>query len=152
MDRTKIAAAMLAAGLIGLAGCEKKEPAPSADGAAKSITDAANKAIDSAKAKAAETVDAAKTAMVEQAQKGLDSAKAQFETLKGKAASIPENLKPEYEKAVASIDEQFKTVSTKLEGLKSAGADAWKKIESELAPAMTKLQDELKAAMAKFGA
>lgn len=137
-------------------GCEKKDDAGKAKDATTSLTDSlkdtANKAVDSAKTEASKVIDKAKQELVDQGQKALDGAKGEFEKLKGMAGKIPENMKPEFDKAIASIESQFGGLSTKLESLKTAGADAWKKIGDEFSPALKKLQEELTAAVSKFGA
>lgn len=156
MKKVLSVAVLAAAGLM-FTGCEKSDPGTTTGGTTSgtSITD---KAKDATKNAAAATKDAVKTgvdATKDAAKSATDAAKAGWEDLRSKAAAESEKaitaLKTEIEgiktskpQLHTSLSEMMKGAESKLTELKSAAADKWQTLSTELTATLDKIKTQLK--------
>ena len=137
-------AAVLAATLCALTGCEdKKTPGETGKGGTSGT-------LDAMKEKATDAVQMAKDGVLNAANKQIDKANGYIEQLKAQASKIAADAKPEYDKAVAEIEAGLASLKTKIEEMKKAGAMEWQSIGGEVTDLASKLYNDAKAAVEKW--
>jgi hypothetical protein len=157
---TKIAMLGVCAALLASA-CEEKKPTAPAAPAPGAGTKLPTAPAPSQPAAGAPTLDSLKNAAggaladskekaITAAQTAIDAAKTRIDAIKAKAAEIPAVTKPVYDKAVADLDAGLKGVQDKLANLKSAAADAWQGVSTDLQTALSSLESSIKSAMEQY--
>jgi hypothetical protein len=154
-------AALFAAGTLALlVGCEDKN-APTASTSGKSGTsgmiDSAKKAADDAKDavksgidKTAEALQTARDGVLKSVNEQVAKVEDYAAKLKARASTVAADQKPEYDKAVASIDDGMARVKAKLQEARTATADQWKTLSADLTAAVSKLYNDARAAFDKY--
>ena len=157
MNKVLSVAVLAAAGMV-LLGCEKSDPGTKSGTTAPTSPTMADKAKEATKDAAAATKDAVKSgvdATKDAAKSATDAAKAGWEDLRSKAASESEKaiatLKTEIEAIKASkpqlhtsLSEMVKNAEAKLAELKTAAADKWQSISTELSASIERIKTQLK--------
>ena len=139
---------VLVGSLLLLGGCDKK-----AENAGTTGTGAAGgmgNALDAAKTAATDTFTKLRDQAVATLEPKLESAKAEVTKLKDKVAGLPDAVKPTVTSGMAEVEKQLGAAGEQLTKLKSAGADTWQSISTELGAAMDKLGTAIKDLSGKF--
>ncbi len=126
--------------------------APSATTPAPSTTGGVTGALEGMQTTATDTFVKLRDQAVATLEPRLEQAKAQFETYKGKITSLPEMIRPTVESTMTELDKQFNAAGEQLTRLKSATADNWQSISTELGATLDKITTSIKDLSARFPA
>jgi multidrug efflux pump subunit AcrA (membrane-fusion protein) len=139
---------ILVAGVAALCACEK-QPAGSSGKpgtTGSSVKDTINSAADKAKP----AFEEARAKAVTAAQSALDAAQTEYDSLRAKAPSVPAEAKAAYDKTIVELDENWKKTKATLDDLKTAGADAWQKVSTDLSASTSKFLQSVRDAAKQY--
>ncbi len=135
--------------LLSVGACEKKSETAAAGSGTKPPAGMAG-AIDAAKSAAGDTFVKLRDQAVASLEPRLESAKAEVAKLKAKATTLPDALKTTFASGMAEAEKQIGAAGDQLTKLKTAGADTWQAISTDLGETMDKLGSTIKELAGKF--
>lgn len=146
---------LLAVAVLVPLGCDKKESTSggASDKAGGVLGDMASKAGEAAKEAGGKINDAVKSGqagMADKLSEMLAQWKPTVESLKSKAASAPEAVKPQIESAIKTIEQQWSVVEGHLSKLKSSATTELQSAGTEAFAGAEKLGDMIKDAAGKY--
>ncbi|CAG0998170.1 hypothetical protein PHYC_02697 [Phycisphaerales bacterium] len=144
MRITSVLLAAAAVSLVGV-GCEEKK----GEEAKKAITDAGDAMKEGATKVADATKDAANR-LAAQWSTQVEAVKPQIETLKTKAAALPEATKAAASDAVAGLQTQWDALSAKAKELFSVTGDKATALGKEIEDGMAKLSADIKSVIETY--
>ena len=84
------------------------------------------------------------------AQQKFDEARSQLEVLKEQKDRVKEQLRPEYERAVAELSERVDRLKSTVGELREAAPEAWRKTVDELAPLVVEVRSKVDSAWGAY--
>jgi len=143
---TRFAAVLAAAAALTLIGCEdKKTPAEAGKDATSAAAGAAREAT-----KPADPLQMAKDGVLEAVNDQIAKVNGYVTQLKASASKVVADQKPEFDKAVTSIEDGVTNLKTRIEAMKKAGAQEWQSIGAEVSDTASKLYNDAKGAVEKW--
>jgi hypothetical protein len=145
--KTPLAALLAAACVLGVAACDKKD-APA--GASKPAAGGTAKKALPELPKDGDPLQMAKDAVIKAVSDQVSKIGEFATKLKDNASKVAADQKPEFDKAVAAIDDGLAKLNAKIDEMKKAGAMQWQPIEAEVTDTAAKLYNDAKAAVEKW--